>query len=304
MPSLNRNQFQGPRTQQLPLPGMGSPEQMRLFDTHRAGPASIYGLNPATDASDWTDQDKQVAREPADLERLDEGDDEEPVMRGEFFDFPLSQEDQDFVTFAPAHTREMGRQRDAGTYLGHDEYPTKASPEVQFGDLLTDGDGWGEASWHTREGSLVGKVGFHEDRWGPQVEHAEINPLYRGRGFSARAIPEFAANLEEGQGIVHAGGFTPAGARAFQAKGIPTETQIDQAFNDFLFTSEESGDLDLDDMDSLEETFRGNLEVMQDQVLKNLPTSRKGAFAKGWRPEYKFGRQEELPEMPPKYSGA
>lgn len=335
-----------PQSQQLALPGLGQDvEQMRLFDTRRAGPANIYAMNTSPDASDWRDKDIAV---PLGEEQQAIVDDDEYTVSGEFFEFPIGLDDREFMAYGSAHNQEIQRTQREGTHLGHENYPERTNPGLQFSDLLEDSDGWAEASWWTPGQTEVGRVDFHEDRWGPNVDHAEINPLYRGRGFSREAIPDFAANLEPGAGIVHAGGYTDAGRGAFHAKGIPTETDIEYGFADFveqmdvdedevtdfamdrlrsyhgdaadLDPSEWTEDMGIDyqhfretaeesireqaaDDSYTESMYREQLEDMQEQVLANLPTSRKGAFMSGWKPEHKTGRQEELPGMPSKYTG-
>lgn len=375
MPDLNRRQFvdplesfldsqnriednagrraQYPSTQQLALPDLGGPpEQMRLFDTRRAGPANIYAMNPSLDASEWRDKDVVV---PLGEEGQALVDDDEFTVSGEFFEFPTGRSDREFVAYGSAHREDLKRTQEEGTYLGHEEYPGRVNPGLQFSELLED-EGAAErsygqsVSWYTPEGDTeVGRVEYDMGQWGPQVAYAEINPLYRGRGFSREAIPQFASRLGPGDGVVHAGGFTAAGDAAFHAKGIPTETDLDQGFYEFVGdlepdeddvvdfamdrlrtmygptaveadSSEWSEDMvddydhllvtsaqllqdDLQNDPTIQETYRENLELMQEQVLANLPTSRKGAFMSGWKPEHKTGRQEELPGMPLKYTG-
>ena len=139
---------------------------------------------------------------------------------------------------------------------------------------------------------------------------------------------------------MHAGSFTQAGHGAFQAKGIPTEDDIERGFDDYLeqrissIDDEEVRhhlevaypDEDWDSSDapwSLAEgiqreladeyrqdpmqrdMYREDLESMQAQVLENLPDSRRGAFAQGWKPKYPTrGKQEEFEGLPQKYIGA
>ena len=59
------------------------------------------------------------------------------------------------------------------------------------------------------------------------------------------------------------------------------------------------------DDDGYRMDFRSSLEDMQEQVLANLPSGRKSAFAQGWKPKGPTrGFDEELPGMPQKYTGA
>lgn len=348
MPELNNSQFRVryPTHHQLELPFEGSenlntgPEQMRMFDTHRAGPANVYAANPSMDTADWGDQDREV---PLSDEGREMVDDEEFTLSGEFFQFPVGQADREFMAYGGAHQEKLTETKDVGTYLGHDAYPGRTNPGMQFGDLTPEADGddyRGEASqsYFTDEGTEVGRVQWHDDEWGPNVDYAEINPLYRGRGFSREAIAGFAEDrsMEGEGGIVHAGSYTAAGSGAFHAKGIPTIDDIEHGYDDWV------GGLDPDDefvrdvaaarypeedwnspnapqsfLDEIREEARGemrddpdnrmmfreNLEDMQSQVLANLP-GRRGAFAQGWKPKFPTrGFNDEFPGMPQKYTG-
>lgn len=359
MPQLNNNQFQGratyPSHQQLQLPFEGSEnvgggsEQMRLFDTHRAGPANVYAMNPSADVGDWRDVDRDVALEPEEEEVVFGAHDEDyvpPGMDGQFFEFesPPESEERHYLANQGAHQRSISESKQSGTYLGHDEYPSKVRPDLGFGDLEEEIGDYDERRWVTDEGTEVGKIRFHEDDWGPNVDYAEINPMYRGRGFSRDALTKVAGGLEPGEGIMHAGSFTMAGSGAFHAKGVPTEHDIESGYEDFseqrreemfdpdtvreraaeIYPDEDPDFWDSDDADpylhdarsellgefqdrepELRMEFRDNLEEMQSQVLANLPSSRKGAFVEGWKPKFPTsGKAEELPGMPQKYTGA
>ena len=330
MPDINRRQFSGPQYEQLALPGMGrGTEQMRLFDTHRAGPANVYARNPSLDAVDWRDEDREV---PLSEEGIELVEDEEHEIRGEFFEFPVSRPDREFMAYGTAHHEKIGQTHDEGTHLGHDAYPEKTNPDLRFSDLHEDGFDYDQRQWFTDEGTMVGKINYHEDDWGPNVDHAEINPLYRGRGFSRDALRTVAGGLEPGEGIMHAGSFTTAGAGAFHAKGIPTEDDIERSFDEWVYGMEPDEDevlmmaedrypeedwrspdapqsyLDEIRTDLIESRrddpdtrmmFRENLEEMQSQVLGSLPGGRKSAFTQGWKPKFPTrGFAEELPGMP------
>ncbi|MFN2347743.1 MAG: hypothetical protein ABR616_18775 [Dermatophilaceae bacterium] len=344
MQLTNQNQFgraTWPGHQQMSLPGLGEGglEQMRLFDTNRAGPANVYSMNPSRDAADWRDQDKQV---PLNAEQQEIVDDEDYTVRGEFFEFPVGQDDREHMAYGGAHQETISDTKERGTYLGHEEYPAQPNVGLQFRDLQTGGDGYSQSEWWTpnsedgRLGTEVGRIQFHEDDWGPNVDYAEINPLYQGRGFSRDALTEVAGGLEPGEGIMHAGSFTSAGSGAFQKKGIPTVDQIEGGYDDWVeglevdddevmdMARDQFPDEDWDGPDppmSLADElraemnydrqqdpdnrsmFREGLEEMQSQVLAKLP-GRRGAFAQGgWKPERKFARNEELPGMPQKYAG-
>ena len=236
MPNLSGRQFSGPQYEQLSLPGAGrGTEQMRLFDTHRAGPANVYAANPSLDASDWRDADREV---PLSEEGIELVEDDEHEISGEFFNFPTGRSDREFMAYGGAHHEKIGQTADEGTYLGHDAYPEKVNPDLRFSDLSEDGFDYDERQWFTDEGTMVGKINYHEDDWGPNVDHAEINPLYRGRGFSRDALKTVAGGLEPGEGVMHAGSFTTAGHGAFQAKGIPTEDDLERGFEDWVQTRE------------------------------------------------------------------
>lgn len=327
----------GPQFQQLQLPGTEDgpdDEQMRLFETHRAGPGSLYALNPSPDASEWRDVDREVPLEEDEREILEE---EGDINRGEFYNFysPAHSQEREFLANQGAFGRSREAFEQAGTYLGEEKFPDQPRPDLQFRDIYSD-EGYGERTWSTDEGTEVGKVSYHDDAWGPYVETAEINPLYRGRGFSREAITEFAGGLEPEEGVVHAGSYTPAGAGAFHAKGIPTVRDIETAFEshirdtldeeqvtelarenrpDLPWDTEDSATLSrnerwaMDDViettrdrltqdmysdDYAQEEFRDHLYDMQEQVLSRLSESRVGSFLSGWKPEAKRGVQEKL----------
>lgn len=316
----------GPQFQQLPLPGLGEEgtEQMRLFDTHVAGPAAIYAKNPSPDAADWGNQDKTVPLNEDETELLtgEEGLSEE---RGEFYDFdsaPYSTE-REFVANRGAYGRSRSEFEQAGTHLGHEAYPDRVNPNTRFDDLLVDED-HGEMTWSTREGSPVGKVTYNEDEWGPYVDTAEVSPLYQGRGFSRDAITDFASSAE---GIVHAGSFTNAGAGAFHAKGIPTANDLRDGFEEWIGNREpdeekieeiarerhpdldwEGGvgvgrallstraDLELDMMEDedLREEYKDTLGDIQGHMVGKIEASRRGEFYGGWKPKQTWGWQEKM----------
>lgn len=272
MPALNRRQFY-PTQQQLALPGLAAeaPEQMRLFDTHRAGPANVYAANPAADASQWQDRDRTV---PVTEDEHAIIEDEDYALRGEFSTFPIGREDREFIAYGGAHQRAFQQSRDDGTYLGHDAYPAKTNPDVQFSDLQH--DDYEDTQWWTDGGTLVGEVAWHEDEWGPYVNTAEINPMYRGRGFTREAIPDFARRrAEDTPGIVHAGSYTEDGTRAFHAKGIPTTSDIEEGYDAYV-----------DDMD---------IEPDTESLVEMLADSEVGSD-RGWdwnAPESEWSREQE-----------
>lgn len=325
----------GPQFQQLPLPGIGDdrgPEQMRLFDTHRAGPAAIYAKNPSFDAANWQDRDKYVPR-TAEEEAIYSGEDENPMERGEFYDFesePFSSE-REFVANQDAYGRSRQQFEEAGTHLGHDAYPERVNPDLKFDDLVIDegGYGYGETTWSTREGTPVGKVTYNEDEWGPYVETAEVSPMYRGRGFSRDAITDFASTAE---GIVHAGSYTEAGAGAFHAKGIPTAHDLRDGFEQWIGDREPDDDvimerardlfpdkdwegasaaeagergtllrqlrsraeLDMLDDEDLREEYKDTLGDIQGHMVGKIEASRRGEFYGGWKPKQSWGWQEKM----------
>ena len=324
--------FSGPQYEQLAMPGMGrGTEQMRLFDTHRAGPANVYAANPSLDAADWRDVDREV---PLSEEGIELVEDDEHEIQGEFFEFPVGRSDREFMAYGTAHHEKIGQTHEEGTHLGHDAYPEKVNPDLRFSDLSDSNMNYDEREWYTDEGTMVGKIEYHEDDWGPNVDHAEINPLYRGRGFSGDALKTVAGGLEPGEGVMHAGSFTSAGSGAFQKKGIPTEDDLERGFGDWV------AGLDVDEDDVLNEAemrypdedwssddapqsflneirqdlvearfddpdmrmqFRENLEELQAQTLQSLPgtSSRKGAFVEGWKPKGPTrGTQEKFAGMP------
>ncbi|MCA1781927.1 MAG: hypothetical protein LC679_07055 [Intrasporangiaceae bacterium] len=151
MQLTNQNQFgraTWPGHQQMSLPGLGEGglEQMRLFDTNRAGPANVYSMNPSRDAADWRDQDKQV---PLNAEQQEIVDDEDYTVRGEFFEFPVGQDDREHMAYGGAHQETISDTKERGTYLGHEEYPAQPNVGLQFRDLQTGGDGYSQSEWWT-----------------------------------------------------------------------------------------------------------------------------------------------------------
>ena len=347
MPELNRNQFY-PSQQQLAIPGLDQPEQMRLFDTRRAGPANVYTANPSPNAADWKDRDLSVDLSTEGQEILD---DESYEVQGRFSTFPLGEDARAYVAYGQAHGDAIRASRDDGTYLGHDAYPERVHPDLRFGDLDVEDASLGEdiTRWNAPDGTVVGEVDWEPDRWGPYVNTAEINPLYRGRGFTREAIPDFAGIASEyTRGIVHAGSYTDAGAGAFHAKGVPTTSDIERGYEDYVdrevseipveslkqdaLENMRGGEVGLDqgwDWEAPEDTWSSaqrdalgheveyltgyfresmlddpetteqyldQLEGMQEAVLSKLP-GRRSAFEQGWKPQAKFGRQEEFPEL-------
>lgn len=337
----------GPSIQQRTLPGLGQAEQMRLFDTQKVGPANVYRANTSPEATDWRDQDVPTQLSPRKQKELD--DDEYGVL-GQFFRFPLGPEARSHVVHGSVHTRTLREAKEDGTYLGHDAYPERVHPDLTVDDLENDDygdDEWTEqfrgqssteqTNWFAPDGTLVGRVEHHDDEWGPQVDHAEINPLYRGRGFARDNIAEFADMYAGGgRGIVHAGGYTADGSKAFHARGIPTETDIEYMYDAWR----ENLDVDQDDLEELidiqlydqgrnpdspeereairdaaesrlrenyrdgggphsREVFLDTLEESQEHVLANIP-GRRSAFMDGWKPKRVRGTNVELPGMPPR----
>lgn len=232
--------FRGPDFQQLELPGVSEPKgptQMRMFDTLavpdgvREKGTAVYARNPSLDAAEWNDQDIFPGYDKSESETMFDPDG--GTIQGEFFEFehPVGSREREFQAGGSMHKRLQGQEG----VLGHDAFPERVRPELQFSDLSEEG-GYGmfnEKDYLTDEGSLAGRVQYHEDEWGPNVDYAEINPLYKGRKFSRDAILDFAGDLGPGEGIVHAGGFTDAGAGAFHAKGIPTEGDISRGLDDY-----------------------------------------------------------------------
>ena len=333
---------QYPTHQQPSLPGLGDPErteQMPLFETHRAGPANVYTRFDTGDANQWTDRPRNVSLTEDEREVLDPGEDEwfeeaTPMQSGQFFQFesPPGSSEREWEANLQAHGRSVQEFQRGGRLLGHDAYPQQVNPNLQFEDLHAEPD-MGRTSYYTPEGTEVGRVEFHDDEWGPNVDYAEINPLYRGRGFTKPAMIDFASDAEDyGQGIVHAGGFTAAGAGAFHAKGIPERGELDQGFEDF---ASERIEADVEDMlpealrgeypdedwdsedapqgyaDSLRDDLTSELHEDQDRMLdlrdeyagglRDLQSDviaqgsrRKGEFLAGWKPKTKVGFQEKL----------
>lgn len=316
MPEVNRAQF--PEFNQPQLPGMGgSGRQMPLFKTEQAGdiPANVYSKFDEADAGQWTEpQDFELSGEESRVLSDPSG----GRKKGMFFDFnsfPHSTERQ-HQAFEPAHERA----REQEGVLGYEHFPKQPNPDLQFDDLQSnfgvskfgssnfddfdDFDDEDEGlTFTTPEGSEVGKVSFHEDEWGPAVEEAEINPLYKGRGWSGDAMAEFVSGAE---GVVHAGGFTPAGQQAFRQKGIPTSDDLEQSFDEYKerdlrgsgeedeeFGSEYGfGGMDPDVDTELREEFTNQAMEMQQQAVEQ---HRRGRSRKGGGPPMgKKGTQEKL----------
>lgn len=151
---------------------------------------------------------------------------------GEFSDFkyPGGSAESEFVL-----GRETYEEASRKNPLGGD-FPSRVNPQLQYEDL----------SWNTRdasdlphyvssveaitpEGSAVGRVEYEKDLAGDvRVNTAEISPLYRGRGFSSKAIPDFMERFT-GRGGVYTDMFTPEGRQAFGRKGIPTQERYGRA---------------------------------------------------------------------------
>lgn len=114
-------------------------------------------------------------------------------------------------------------------------------------------DEWGDAryTWvDPMTDDEVAKVEYSPYEDGRLVIGAEVNPHYRGRGFSQRIMADlpFQGELEEGPW--HAGSFTPEGQRAFGDKGVPNDTDIAIAAGDFM------GDEDPSDYGAYKEKSR------------------------------------------------
>lgn len=314
MPEVSRAQFPEFNQPQLPGMGGGSSRQMPLFKTQQAGdiPANVYSKFDEADAGQWT--------EPQDFELSDEesrtlSDPSGGRKQGMFFDFnsfPHSTERQ-HQAFKPAHERA----REQEGVLGYENFPEQPNPDLQFGDLeaqhgvskfgssnfddFDDFDDEDEGlTFTTPEGSEVGKVSFHQDEWGPAVEEAEINPLYKGRGWSGDAMAEFVSGAE---GIVHASGFTEAGQQAFRQKGIPTDYDIEGQFSEFKQRGrgaegdEEFGsEYSLGGADPHEEELRDDfMNQAMDMQQQAVEQHRKGRSRKGGGPPMgKKGTQDKL----------
>lgn len=294
MAIVNSRQFgYGPDTHQLSLPGLGDgDEQMRLFDVRNSGPANVYTANTASDATNWRDRDIPVELDEDEREIVN--DDFGYSVPGNFFEFEVGEPDRAHIAAGRAHGRTEVEAIREGNYLGADAYP-RLDTGLQFEDLYNEaGYGWhNERVWTSPSGTEVGKVRWHEDEWGPNVDAAEINPGFQGRGFSREAMRVVAEEAHEEGQIIHAGSFTDAGAGAFHRKGIPTERDLERGFEDYAEAvfSEDPGAYD---PEFERENFKDLAVEMQGQALAALP-SRRGSFDQGWKPKPLTGKQEKLP---------
>jgi hypothetical protein len=301
-PSRQFKTVQYPQHQQLALPGMGdSPEQMSLFRTTKFGDANVYQRNLSKDAEDWGSRAERGGK--PDLEIL-EG--ESFSVPSEFFGTRFTPEPGSTERRWAAFAEGYGEEIKGEDVLGHDAYPDRANPDLKFDDLHSYQEDDGSVDYSTPEGTLVGRVQFHDDEWGSNVDYAEISPLYKGRKFSREAIKDFTENYASG--VVHAGSYSDEGEKAFQAKGIPTTEDIEEALYDWTeglvdeseFPNEGPWVMDRQrEIESVRQAyawdedtrrdFRESLEEVQGEILRKLQP-RKGS---GWKPRPMKGRQME-----------
>jgi len=249
----NTNPVQFPKRYQPQLPGTQDEVsgQMPLFGVRNAGPANVYSRIDSPDARDWTSDQPSVPL-IKDEKRILGYDPDDPgapgydeygdmgSTSGQFFEFtsPAGSSERQHEAYKIAHEQAIQEQ----STLGYDAYPKKVNPDMAFRDLYSEEGDWGlgQRDYYTPEGTLAGRVDYEEGTFGPHVNYAEINPLYKGRGWSKDAMMDFMSDAE---GIVHAGDFTNAGAGAFEKKGIPTERDLLRHFEEY----EDQGRGDMED---------------------------------------------------------
>lgn len=313
MARLNEGQFHQPR-----LPGTSEPKQMALFHTAKAGdlPANIYRRSYHPDAP----SESNLRLNPDEQRTLSDPNEHE---RGVFFDWdsPANSSERQFLAYGEAHEREVGidqHEKARGVQsqiLGYDKFPEQVNPDLDFEDLIPEegvrGSNFGfkdpdepGITFRSPEGSEIAKVTYDEDEWGPNVHEAEVNPLYKGRGWTKPAMTDFVGQAE---GVVHAGGFTHAGSKAFRAKGIPTDEDLNQGLSERVEQRVESdiaeghvGDnylsrmnLSDDYMSEEFESYRGEMEQMQKQGVVHLQQQRRAKKGHTVSPK-QFGSQEKF----------
>jgi len=226
VPNLNEKQFQSSKQ------GEQIEGQLPMFRTTKAGPANVYErLGPEETIPDEPAAAPESTYVPLELSTgLFDG---KHAIRGVFGDFETSpgSSEMEYLENRDPHQRAIMQSRSEGTLLGYEAYPDRVNPDLYFQDLeRSDPEPVGfhgtgsRVDFRTPEGTTVGRVDYSENEWGPSIDTAEVNPLYKGRGFSKDAMIDF---VSEADGVVHADDFTAEGSKAFRARGIPTGLDLE-----------------------------------------------------------------------------